>query len=88
MRVENFAATGKSTITNPPLDEIHTGTMWDAACRKYYGNNPNAFPLALVCFYAKTHTDLQGLLASAPFICTPAYLNRDCPNGDSNYIWY
>jgi hypothetical protein len=39
MRVENFAAnydpsTGKSTITNPPLDEIHTGTIWDAACRK------------------------------------------------------
>jgi hypothetical protein len=64
MRRENFAAnydpfTGKSTITNPPLDEIHTGTIWDAACQKYCGNDPNSFPLALVCFYDKTHTDLH-----------------------------
>ena len=91
MRVENFAATydpftGKSTITNPPLDEIHTGSIWGAACRKYCGNNPNAFPLALVCFYDKTHTDLHGSLACAPFICSPAFLNRDCRNDDSNYM--
>ena len=80
MSRENFAAnydpfTGQSTITNPPLDEIHTGTIWDAACRKYCGNDPNSFPLALVCFYDKTHTDLHGSLACAPFICTPAFLN-------------
>jgi len=91
MRRENFAAnydpfTGKSTITNPPLDEIHTGTIWDAACRKYCGNDPNSFPLALVCFYDKTHTDLHGSLACAPFICTPAFLNRECRNDDSNYM--
>ena len=91
MRRENFAAnydpfTGNSTITNPLLDEIHTGTIWDAACIKYCGNNPNSFPLALVCFYDKTHTDLHGLLACAQFICTPAFLNRDCRNNDSNYM--
>jgi hypothetical protein len=34
----------------------------------------------LVCFYDKTHTDLHGLLACAPFICTPA----PAGNGDSN----
>jgi hypothetical protein len=91
MHVENIAAnydpfTGKSTITNPPLDEIHTGTMWDAAWKNYCGNNPNAFPPVLVCLYNKTHTDLHGLLACAPFICTLAFLNRDCRNDDSNYM--
>ncbi len=91
MPVENIAAnydpfTGKSTITNPPLDEIHTGTIWDAACKHYCGNDPNAFPLALVCLYDKTHTYLYGSLACAPFICTPAFLNRDCCNNDSNYM--
>ena len=71
---------------NPPLDEIHTGTIWNAACQHYCGNDPNAFPLALVCFYDKTHTDLHGSLACAPFICTPAFLNRDAQNNDSNYM--
>ncbi len=77
--------TRKSTMMNPPLDEIHTGTIWNAACQHYCGNDPNAFPLALVCFYDKTHTDLHGSLACAPFICTPAFLNRDARNNDSNY---
>ena len=91
MRKENLAPdydpfTGKSTIANPPLDEIHTGSLWAAACQKYCGNDPNAFPLALVCFYDKTHTDLHGSLACAPFICTPSFLNRDCHNDDSNYM--
>ena len=91
MRVENIAPnydpfTGKSTMLNPPLDEIHTGTIWNAACQHYCGNDPNAFPLALVCFYDKTHTDLHGSLACAPFICTPAFLNRDARNDDSNYM--
>ncbi len=37
-------------------------------------------------FCDKTHTDLHGLLACAPFICTPAFLNRDTQNDDSNYM--
>jgi len=91
MRKDNFAPnydpfTGTSTITNPPLDEIHTGSIWAAACQKYCGNDPNAFPLALVCFYDKTHTNLHGSLACAPFICTPSFLNRKCRNDDSNYM--
>ena len=73
MRKENLAPnydpfTSKSTITNPPLDEIHTGSLWAAACQKYCGNHPNAFPMTLVCFYDKLHTDLHGSLACAPFI--------------------
>jgi hypothetical protein len=91
MCTENFAAnydlfTGQSTSMSPLLDEIHTATIWDAACKKYCGNNPNAFPLALVCFYNKTHSDLHGSLACSPFICTPAFLNRECRNDDSNYM--
>ena len=91
MRVKNIAPnydpfTGKSTMLNPPLDEIHTGSIWNAACQHYCGNDPNAFPLALVCFYDKTHTDLHGSLACAPFICTPTFLNRDARNDDSNYM--
>jgi hypothetical protein len=54
--------------------------------QKNCGNDLNAFPLALVCFNDKTLTDLHGLLACAPFICTPAFLNRDCCNDDSNYM--
>ena len=71
---------------NPPVYEIHTGTIWDAACKKYCSNDCNAFPLVLGCFYDKTHTDLHGLLACAPFICTPAFLNRKCRSNDSNYM--
>ena len=36
--------------------------------------------------YDKTHTDLHGSLACAPFICTPAFFNRECRNDDSNYM--
>jgi len=51
-----------------------------------FAQEPNAFSLAFVCFYDKMHTDLHGLLACAPFICTPAFLNRKCcNNNDSNY---
>ena len=50
------------------------------------GNYLNAFPLAFMCFYNEMHTDLYGLLAYAPFICTPAFLNRKCRNDDSNYM--
>jgi hypothetical protein len=78
--------TGKYTIANPALYEIHTVTIWDATCKKYCGNDPNAFPLAFVCFYDKMHMDLHGLLACAQFICTPAFLNRKCRNNDSNYM--
>jgi hypothetical protein len=53
---------------------------------KYCGDDPDAFPLALVCFYDKTNTDVFGSLSCAPFICTPSFLNKDCCNDDSNYM--
>ncbi len=68
------------------FDEIHTGSLWEQARQKYCGDDPDAFPLALVCFYDKTNTDVVGSLSCAPFICTPSFLNKECCNDDSNYM--
>jgi hypothetical protein len=91
MRQENFASnydifTGKAKLPTSTLDEIHTGSLWEQARQKYCGDDPDAFPLALVCFYDKTNTDVFGSLSCAPFICTPSFLNKDCCNDDSNYM--
>ena len=58
MRRENFAAnydpfTGQSTITNPPLDEIHTGTIWEAACRNIVAMTPIPFLWRWCAFMTK-----------------------------------
>jgi hypothetical protein len=55
---ENFASnydifTGKVKLQTSTVDEIHTGTLWDQARQKYCGDDPYAFPLALVCVYDK-----------------------------------
>jgi hypothetical protein len=81
MREENFASnydifSGKAKILTSTIDEIHTGSLWEPAQRKYCGDNPDVFPLALVCFYDKTNTDVFGSLSCAPFMCTPTFLNR------------
>ncbi len=81
MRQENFASKPTST-----LDEIHTGSLWEQARQKYCGDDPDAFPLALVGFYDKTNTDVFGSLSCAPFICRPSFLNKDCHNYYSNYV--
>jgi hypothetical protein len=91
MRQENFASnydifTGKAKLPTSTLDEIHTGSLWEQARQKYCGDDPDAFPLALVCFYDKTNTDAFGSLSCSPFICTPSFLNKDCRNDDSNYM--
>jgi hypothetical protein len=91
MRQENFASnydifTGKAKLPTSTLDEIHTGSLWEQARQKYCGDDPDAFPLALVCFYDKTNTDVFGSLSCAPFICTPSFLNKVCRNEDSNYM--
>ncbi len=76
MRPEDFASnydifTGKVELPTSILDELHTGSLWEQARQKYCGDDPYAFPLALVCFYDKTNTDVFGSLSCAPFICTP-----------------
>ena len=91
MRPENFASnydifTGKSTSVSNTIDEIHTGYIWEKARQRYCGDDSTAFPLGLVCFYDKTHTDVFGSLACAPFICIPSFLNRRARNDDRNYM--
>ncbi len=58
MRQENFASnydifTGKAKLPTSTLDEIHTGSLWEQARQTYCGDDPDAFPLALVCFMTK-----------------------------------
>ncbi len=91
MHQDNFASnydifSGKAKSATSNLDEIHTGSLWEQAKQKYCGDDPDAFPLALVCFYDKTNTDVFGSLSCAPFICTPSFLNNDCRDDDSNYM--
>jgi hypothetical protein len=91
MREENFASncdifSGKAKIPTSTIDEIHTGSLWEPAQRKYCGDDPDAFPLTLVCFNDKTNTDVFGSLSCPPFSCTPTFLNRDCHNDDTNYM--
>jgi hypothetical protein len=91
MHQENFASnydiiTGTAKLPTSTLDEIHTGSLWEQARQKYYGDDPYAFPLALVCFYDKTNIDVFSSLSCVPFICTPSFLNKDCPNDDLNYM--
>jgi hypothetical protein len=49
---ENFASnyifTGKAKLPTSTLDEIHTGSLWEQARQKDCGDDPDAFPLALV----------------------------------------
>ncbi len=89
MRRESFASnhdifTGKAKLPTSTLDEIHAGSLWEQARQKYCGDDPDAFLLALVCFYDKSNTDVFGSLSCAPFVCTPSLLNKDCCNDDSN----
>ena len=63
MRYENFAMNydvflGKPTQTVTHYNEIHTGNLWSTACDFYCSDDPNSFPLGLVCFYAVSYTHL------------------------------
>ncbi len=78
--------TGKAKSPTSTLDKIHIGSLWEQARQKYCGDDPDAFPLELVCFYDKTNTDVFGSLLCKPFICTPSYLNRNCCNDYPNYM--
>ena len=83
MRWENIASnydpfTGRPINPVTHIDEIHTGWAWEDAREHYCGDDPDVFPLGLVCFYDKTHSDLFGSLACAPFICVPTFFNLEC----------
>jgi hypothetical protein len=90
MGKENFAPnydifSGKAKERNQTLGDIHTGSLWELVRQRYCGDNPDALPLALVCFYDKINTDVFGSLSHAPFNCTPSILNKDCCNPNLGY---
>lgn len=91
MQTKNFSSgydifTGNCmNNTNHLLDEIHTGALWNIARDHYCHGTDNAFPLALVCFYDKTHTDLHGALSCAPFITTFSFFNEEARGRDDFY---
>jgi hypothetical protein len=89
MREENFAPNydifmGKAKESRLTLGEMHTGLLWELTRQRYCGDDPDAFPQALVCINDKINTDVFGSLSCAPFICTPSFLNKDCCNDDSH----
>jgi hypothetical protein len=55
--------TGKAKERKHTLVEIHTGLLWELARQRYCGDDLDAFPLDLVCFYDKTNTDVFGSLS-------------------------
>jgi len=91
MQQQNFALgydifSDKQTESgNMYLNEIHTGSLWNTARDFYCGSNNNNFPLALLCFYDKTHTDLYGSLSCAPFIITFSFFNEAARSNDAFY---
>jgi hypothetical protein len=91
MREENLAPnydifTRKAKKPTSARGEIHTGSLWAPARQRYCGDDLDAFPLALECFYDKPITDVFGSLLCAPLICIPSFLNKDCCNDDSSYM--
>ena len=62
------------------LDEFHTGQAWKEALAYYKGDRAEVFPLGLVLFYDKTHTDLFGVLSCSPIIGTFTLFNEKCRN--------
>jgi hypothetical protein len=91
MQQQHFAPgydifSGKPTEPNTAyLHEIHTGALWKPARDFYCGDNDAVFPLGLMCFYDKTHTDLYGALSCAPFIMTFSFFNESARSNDSFY---
>jgi hypothetical protein len=81
MQPQHFAPgynlfSGTATEVNNVLDEIHTGALWNNARDFYCQGDSNNFPLGLICFYNKTHTDVFGSLSCAPFVMTFSFFNE------------
>ncbi len=61
------------------------GNLWSTACDYFCSNDLDSFPLGLVSFYDKTHTDVFGALSCAPFIATFSFFNKTCQNNHKFY---
>ena len=53
--------TGKATESDC-FEEFHTGDLWEPTREEYIGEDDSKFPVPLVGFYDKTHTDEKGVL--------------------------
>ena len=83
MKMENIASnydlfTGRPINEVTHIDEIHSGWAWEEARAHHCGDDENVMPMGLVAFYDKTHSDLFGSLACAPFIVVPTFFNIEC----------
>jgi len=91
MQPKNFAHgydlfSGKVTAAqSTDVNEIHTGALWNSAVEFYCQHDSNVLPLAMVCFYDKTHTDLHGSLSCAPFVMTFSFFNEKARGSEKFY---
>ena len=72
--------TGMCTIKVTKFGDVHTGEEWAPAVQKFCKNNKQYFPLPLVCFYNKSHSDLWGGLSSSPMIFCPLIFKQHVRN--------
>ena len=83
MRPENITPnynlfTDQPTRPTTHLDEVYTGWAWREAMGFHCRDQTDILPLGQVCFYDKTHSDVLGTLACAPFLAVPAFFNGKC----------
>jgi hypothetical protein len=72
--------TGKETMIGPKMcGDIHTGDMYKLALEQYCKEEGD-FPLPIIIFYDKTHTDLHGSLATSPLMFTLGIFNQKARN--------
>ena len=88
MKEENLAE-GYDIYTGAEMDgyecnrkygEIHTGSAWRPAVRRFCGWHGDYMPIALVLFGDKSHTDLHGLLSVEPVTFTLSLFNVSARN--------
>ena len=71
---------GKETTVGPEMcGDIHTGDMYKQALERYC-TEVGDFPLPIIIFYDKTHTDLHGSLATSPLMFTLGFFNQKARN--------
>ena len=86
MRESNFIPdfdifSGEETKLGPHVcGDIHTGDLYKSAKDIYCKNKEKDFPLPLIIFYDKTHTDLHGSLSTAPVMFTLGFFNQSARN--------
>ena len=55
--------------------EVHTGDKWHKAQSHCIGDDTDEFPMPIIVFYDKTHTDNKDDLLNSPLLATFNFLN-------------